>query len=117
MITVGILYGGRSGEHDVSCCSAASVVSHLDGSKYSVVDVGIDRAGHWYVQDEPRVVDDRDFGKILKIEETGHWLVNHYEDGNRLTFYEQGSGRTVSVDVVFPVLHGSFGEDGTLQGF
>lgn len=116
MIKVGVLYGGRSGEHDVSCCSAASVVSHLDTGKYSVVAVGIDRAGHWYVQDEPCIVDDKDFGKKLTIEKTGHWLVNHYEDGNRLTFYEQKSGRTVIVDVVFPVLHGSFGEDGTLQG-
>jgi D-alanine-D-alanine ligase len=116
MITVGILYGGRSGEHDVSCCSAASVVSHLDTSRYRIVAVGIDVDGKWYVQDEPVIVDDIDFGKILKIEKTGHWLVNHHEDGNRLTFYQQGSGKKVSVDVVFPVLHGSFGEDGTLQG-
>ncbi|MFW5771343.1 MAG: D-alanine--D-alanine ligase family protein [Spirochaetota bacterium] len=116
MITVGILYGGRSGEHDVSCCSAASVVSHLDMSRYNVVAVGIDVDGKWYVQDKPAIVDDKDFGKKLKIEKTGHWLVNHYEEENRLTFYRQGSGEKVSVDVVFPVLHGSFGEDGTLQG-
>ncbi len=116
MITVGILYGGRSGEHDVSCCSAASVVSHLDASRYSVVAVGIDVDGKWYVQEKPVIIDDKDFGKKLKIEKTGHWLVNHYEDENRLTFYRQGSGKKVSVDVVFPVLHGSFGEDGTLQG-
>ena len=63
MLTVGVLFGGRSGEHDVSLCSAASVVSALDPARYKVVAIGIDRDGRWYVQDRPVIVDDKDFGR------------------------------------------------------
>lgn len=116
MLTVGVLYGGRSGEHDVSLCSAASVVTALDPSKYRVVAIGIDRDGKWHVQDSPAIVDDRDFGRILELKKTGAWTINHYEDGGRLFLSEAESGRKVYVDVIFPALHGTFCEDGTLQG-
>ena len=53
---IGVLYGGRSGEHDVSLCSAASVVSALDKNKYKVIAIGIDRDGKWYVQEKPEIV-------------------------------------------------------------
>ena len=92
MLTVGVLFGGRSGEHDVSLCSAASVVSALDPAKYSVVAIGIDRDGRWYVQDRPVIVDDKDFGRVLKLEKKGTWLVNHFEDGNTASSY------TISTD-------------------
>jgi D-alanine-D-alanine ligase len=52
-IKIGVLYGGRSGEHDVSLCSAASVISALNSSKYEIIAIGIDRDGKWYVQDKP----------------------------------------------------------------
>ena len=116
MITVGVLYGGRSGEHDVSLCSAASVVASLDRSKYEVVAIGIDRDGRWYVQDEPVIVDDKDFGRKMNLERKGNWTVNHYEKGNALVLHDSVSNKEVAVDVVFPVIHGTFCEDGTLQG-
>lgn len=116
MITIGVLYGGRSGEHDVSLCSAASVVSRLDRTRYNIVAIGIDRDGRWYVQDEPVIVDDRDFGKKLKLEKTGEWNLNHFECCGLLVLAEAVSGKRVEVDVVFPVMHGTFCEDGTLQG-
>ncbi|HOT45306.1 MAG TPA: D-alanine--D-alanine ligase family protein [Spirochaetota bacterium] len=116
MLTVGVLFGGRSGEHDVSLCSAASVVAAMDPSRYNVVAIGIDRDGRWYVQDSPVIVDDRDFGRILKLEKKGNWFVNHFEDGNRLVLFDADSNRKVSVDVVFPAVHGTYCEDGTLQG-
>ncbi len=83
-ITVGILYGGRSGEHDVSLCSAASVFSALDRKKYHVVAIGIDRDGRWYVQEKPQIVPDKDFGKKLALKKKGTWLVNHFEQKNKL---------------------------------
>jgi D-alanine-D-alanine ligase len=116
-LKIGVLYGGRSGEHDVSLCSAASVVAALDKSKYDVVAIGIDRDGRWYVQDQPEIVVDKAFGKIMSLKKRGLWLVNHFEQKNKLYIYNlETSGEKVFVDVVFPVLHGTYGEDGTLQG-
>ena len=116
-LKIGVLYGGRSGEHDVSLCSAASVVAALDKSKYDVVAIGIDRDGRWYVQDQPEIIVDKAFGKILSLKKRGWWLVNHFEQKNKLYLYNlEASGETVIVDLIFPVLHGTYGEDGTLQG-
>jgi D-alanine-D-alanine ligase len=114
---IGVLYGGRSGEHDVSLCSAASVISALNSSKYEIIAIGIGRDGKWYVQDKPEIVPHKDFGKVLSLKKRGKWLVNHFELGNKLHLYNsEVSGEEVVVDFVFPVLHGTFGEDGTLQG-
>ena len=116
-LTIGVLYGGRSGEHDVSLCSAASVVSALDKAKYNVVAIGIDRDGRWYVQDRPEIIADKDFGRILSLKKKGVWMVNHFEDQSKLHLYDMESrGKKVLVDLVFPVLHGTYGEDGTMQG-
>jgi len=116
-LKIGVLYGGRSGEHDVSLCSAASVVAALDPSKYDVIAIGIDRDGRWYVQDRPEIVEDKAFGKILALKKRGWWLVNHFEQQNKLHIYNlETSGEKVVVDLIFPVLHGTYGEDGTLQG-
>ena len=116
-IKIGVLYGGRSGEHDVSLCSAASVVSALDRSKYEVTAIGIARDGRWYVQDKPEIIPNKNFGNILSLKKNGKWLVNHFEQKNKLHLYDlKNKNKEVIIDVVFPVLHGTFGEDGTLQG-
>jgi D-alanine-D-alanine ligase len=116
-IRIGVLYGGRSGEHDVSLCSAASVFSALDRKKYEVTAIGIDRDGRWYVQDKPQIISDKDFGRKLALQKKGIWLVNHFEQKNKLHLYDlKNKNKEVIVDVVIPVLHGTFGEDGTLQG-
>jgi D-alanine-D-alanine ligase len=116
-IKIGVLYGGRSGEHDVSLCSAASVFSALDRNKYEVKAIGIARDGRWYVQDNPKIISDKDFGKILSLKKRGKWLVNHFEQNNKLHLYNiESENEEVALDIMFPVLHGTFGEDGTLQG-
>lgn len=116
-IRIGILYGGRSGEHDVSLCSAASVFSALDRNKYKITAIGIDRDGRWYVQDIPKIISDKDFGRKMALKKSGMWLVNHFEQKNKLHLYDiKNKNKEVVVDVVIPVLHGTFGEDGTLQG-
>ena len=116
-LKIGVLYGGRSGEHNVSLCSAASVVEALDKSKYDIVAIGIDRDGRWYVQDQPEIVVDKAFGKILSLKKRGWWLVNHFEQLNKLYIYNlENRKQDVVVDLIFPVLHGTYGEDGTLQG-
>jgi D-alanine-D-alanine ligase len=116
-IKIGVLYGGRSGEHNVSLCSAASVIRALDLNKYEVIAIGIDRDGRWYVQDKPEIIADKDFGQILSLKKRGTWLVNHFEQENKLHIYNiENNNEEVIVDIVFPVLHGTYGEDGTLQG-
>jgi D-alanine-D-alanine ligase len=116
-IRIGFLYGGRSGEHDVSLCSAASVFSALDRNKYYVTAIGIDRDGRWYVQDKLQIIPDKDFGRKMALKKSGMWLVNHFEQKNKLHLYNlKNKNKEVIVDVVIPVLHGTFGEDGTLQG-
>ena len=115
-LKIGVLYGGRSGEHDVSLCSAASVVAALDKSKYDIIAIGIDRDGRWYVQDQPEIINDQAFGKVLSLKKRGCWLVNHFEQQGKLHIYNlEKKGEKVAVDLVFPVLHGTYGEDGTLQ--
>ncbi len=116
MIRVAVLYGGRSGEHDVSLCSAASVVSAINKSKYSVLAVGVDRDGKWYVQDEPVIDSHPDFGRVMRLEKKGEWYVNHFEMGNKLHLHDIDSGKKIEADVVFPVMHGTYCEDGSLQG-
>jgi D-alanine-D-alanine ligase len=116
-IKIGVLYGGRSGEHDVSLCSAASVFSALDRKKYEVTAIGIARDGRWYVQDNPKVIPDKDFGRKMALKKHGTWLLNHFEQKNKLHLYNiKNKNEEVVLDIVFPVLHGTFGEDGTLQG-
>jgi len=116
MINVAVLYGGRSGEHDVSLCSAASVFSVLDKTKYNVTAIGVDRLGKWYVQEDVVIIEDSKFGKILDIKKNGNWLVNHFERDNKLFLFDKESGKEIFFDVVIPVMHGTFCEDGSLQG-
>ncbi len=116
MRKVAVLFGGKSGEHEVSLCSAASVVTALDKEKYTVLAVGISKEGRWYPQEKPEIIDDRDFGRVLAIRKNGSWLVNNFSQNNKLVLYNMENGDKVDADVVFPVLHGTYGEDGTVQG-
>jgi D-alanine-D-alanine ligase len=106
--TICLLFGGKSGEHEVSCRSAASVARNLDPGHYRLVLVGIDRQGVWYLQREPRFVP-APYGETLEVVDTHPVLV---APGAGLV----AGGERLEVDVVFPVLHGTFGEDGTIQG-
>ncbi len=116
---VGVIFGGRSGEHEVSVRSAKAVIEQIDGEKYSVVPIAIDKDGHWlnplassqYFSDEmaARLLDgidgpDGSFGMLPD------------RNYNGLTSIASGSSPSIGLDVAFPVLHGTFGEDGTIQG-
>lgn len=116
---VGVLFGGKSAEHEVSLESARNVVEAIDAEKYEVVLIGIDRGGTWHLSAPSR----------LYVEAAGSALpaltVGDADDG--VTLVPQGTGgahlvrssdnqNLEALDVVFPVLHGPFGEDGTIQG-
>jgi D-alanine-D-alanine ligase len=112
ILRIGVIFGGRSGEHEVSVVSAASVIRALDPSRYEVVPVGVTREGRWY--SAPDVLTQlREHGtpapdcECVLVPEPGR---------PGLLYLERGGARTEPLDVVFPLIHGTYGEDGTLQG-
>jgi D-alanine-D-alanine ligase len=117
-IRVAVVFGGRSSEHAISCVSAASVMAALDPARYELVPVGITRAGSWVLTDG-----DLDklqmHGRVLPQVEAGSAVVLPGDPtAGGLVVVEPGEGARAlgDVDVVFPLLHGAYGEDGTIQG-
>ncbi len=115
-IRVGILFGGRSSEHEVSLMSATSVLAVLDAQKYEVTPIGITRQGQWFTGENVlEALKKRDFSGLTRValiaEPGNHTLYTILETGGKLELTP-----SAELDVVFPVLHGPFGEDGTLQG-
>jgi len=110
-IRVGLIFGGRSVEHDVSLVSARAVLNHLDPARYEVIPIGVTRQGRWLTTADARaLLDDglaRSAGKpaALTADPSVGGLVP-IDDG----------GAPVKLDVIFPLIHGTGGEDGTLQG-
>lgn len=107
-----VLFGGRSGEHEVSLMSARSVLSVLDPVKYDVIQIGITHEGTWLTGED--VLGKFENGKLESLE---HAVVSPDPSEKGLYIFRDGQYRKLTdVDVYFPVLHGTFGEDGTLQG-
>ena len=108
---IAVIFGGQSSEHEVSCMSAVNVIGGLNREKYEIHMIGITKEGHWvYVENVDKIRDDswRD-GEITAVispdhEKQGIWKVSG------------GTVEVVPIDVAFPVLHGKYGEDGTIQG-
>jgi D-alanine-D-alanine ligase len=140
-IRVGILFGGRSGEHEISLLSAASVFSAIDKNKYEVVPIGITKEGRWVTAaDAERLlqgkVEDRKHLRagdpeatpgaavlakgeavVVPPEPQKHGSLTPFEtDASSHALTRRATDRAIDVDVIFPVLHGTFGEDGTIQG-
>jgi D-alanine-D-alanine ligase len=119
-VRVALLFGGRSGEHAISAATAAGVLKAIDREKYDVIPVGITRSGQWVVaSDDPAVWELRSDRLPEVTAGSGSEVVlSSSTDGPQLQVLETGSVPEVlaQVDVVFPVLHGPFGEDGTVQG-
>ncbi|MGC8660110.1 MAG: D-alanine--D-alanine ligase family protein [Desulfomonilaceae bacterium] len=112
-IRVAILYGGRSAEHEVSLRSAASVFAAMDKTRYSVTPVFITKSGAWYIRKEHL----SSFSPPEHLSEDQRLILSpDPEHGGFLKSNGHDSFERFPVDVVFPVLHGTFGEDGTLQG-
>jgi D-alanine-D-alanine ligase len=117
-VRVAVVFGGRSSEHAISCVSAGSVIAALDPERYEVVPVGIARDGRWVIADpdQPLAITD---GVLPEV--TGGTAVSLVGDpeARGLAVLEPRAAigpALTEVDVVFPVLHGTYGEDGTVQG-
>jgi D-alanine-D-alanine ligase len=108
-LRVGVLFGGRSGEHEVSLVSAASVIRGMDPDKYEAVPIGITKDGHWLVgEGAVKMLPD-----VLKGGRRVMLTADPTEAA--LVPLDRGAGAQ-RLDVIFPVMHGTFGEDGTIQG-
>jgi D-alanine-D-alanine ligase len=138
-IRVGVLFGGRSGEHEISLLSAASVFQATDPTRYEVVPIGITKEGRWVTAaDAERLLAGKPVDRERRLragdpEATpGAAVLNNgeavivppepHKPGTGMTPFQgqaltrRASDRAINVDVIFPVLHGTFGEDGTIQG-
>lgn len=115
-IRVGILFGGKSAEHEVSLQSAKNVLEAIDKNKYEVTLIGIDKTGKWLIPDQAQFLLNEDSPKLIKL---------NRENEKSVALVPQSAGEIQNfstpnqkskIDVVFPILHGPFGEDGTVQG-
>lgn len=117
-IRVAVLFGGRSAEHEVSLKSAANVIKYLDPAQFEVIPIGIDKQGNWFLGN-----DALDHNNVSKLDHNGHtwfapeWIGNpNYKSDHKMMLPTKLNGSGPLFDVVFPVVHGTLCEDGTLQG-
>lgn len=117
-IRVGLVFGGRSGEHEVSIASAMSVYNALDKSRYEVTLIGIDKAGRWLLPDPKALLAQASNPMSIKLGDMpgSYSLVPHPSASSQMVPMEGTKAVPSHLDVVLPIMHGTFGEDGTIQG-
>ena len=112
-LNIALIFGGKSGEHEVSLVSTASIYKHIDKDKYNVFTIGITKEGTWmYYEGSEENIKNGNWVNLAnkKVE------VNLVPSGNKEVGIIFEDGRVEKIDVLFPVLHGPYGEDGTIQG-
>lgn len=116
---IGLIFGGRSGEHEVSILSAQSIGAALDKDKYEVIPIGIDKSGAWRLGDGSRaLLESRpNLPNLLQINKDAPALIPVAGPAGQALLQNPTSGETgATIDVFFPIIHGTYGEDGSLQG-
>ncbi|MCU1535412.1 MAG: D-alanine--D-alanine ligase [Glaciihabitans sp.] len=119
LITVALLFGGRSSEHTISCATAGGVLAAIDRSKYRVIPIGITRAGAFTLEDDDAAKFVLDPANMPQIVDNGTRILWPESSATRELRFVDAAGDTHSlgdIDIVFPILHGPMGEDGSLQG-
>jgi D-alanine-D-alanine ligase len=119
-VRVAVIFGGRSNEHAISCVSAGSILRNLDPQRFDVIAIGITPEGSWVLTDanpDALAITNRQLPAVTIESGTELALPADPRRGGQLVSLAPGAGEVLaSVDVVFPVLHGPYGEDGTIQG-
>jgi D-alanine-D-alanine ligase len=123
-LRVGILFGGRSGEHEVSLLSGASILQAIDRTRYDVVPIAIDKQGHWHSGDaaltllgnNPLLPPTPGHAPSITASAHTHTTSASLQIHSSAELAQPANPLAASLDVIFPVLHGTFGEDGTIQG-
>lgn len=115
-IRVGILFGGKSAEHEVSLQSAKNVIEAIDKNKYEPMLIGVDKKGKWLLADNSKFLLNSGNPKLIKLsKETSQSIALIPQSDGRISNLDTHKANKL-IDVVFPILHGPFGEDGTVQG-
>jgi D-alanine-D-alanine ligase len=114
-INVGILFGGQSAEHEVSLQSAKNIFDAIDKSKYNPILIGIDKHGKWSLSNESKLFLNSNKPKISTLNQQNNEVVLIPQSGGKLYNFTT-KNQDLKIDVAFPILHGPFGEDGTVQG-
>jgi len=116
-IHVAILFGGRSTEHEISLLSAQNVIKAIDKSKYEPVLIGIGKNGTWYYQEDSlQLLEAKDPQQIAMTNKSNAILFSQNTDDHYITSQANPEQRLSNIDVIWPVLHGNYGEDGSIQG-
>lgn len=113
---VAILFGGRSTEHEISLLSAINIVSNLDRDKYEPILIAIDKQGAWHYQKDGLNLLNENDPKNIQLNVSSHLIVLSQNTNEHLVLSKNEISEEVKIDVIFPMLHGSFGEDGSIQG-
>ena len=114
-LRVAILFGGKSAEHEISLISARNIVEAMDKDKYDVVSIGIDKQGRWFFDERGLLLDPRERSHVISGRNSNPMAV--LPGTTPTPMIRTAPGRALGkVDVAFPVVHGPFGEDGTVQG-
>ncbi len=115
-IKVGIIFGGKSAEHEVSLQSAKNVIDALDKDKYEPVLIGIDKKGTWHLQDKSDFLLNSSNPKLITLNKRSELIATVPDKQNQSIVVLSQDRKQEKIDVVIPILHGPFGEDGTIQG-
>ena len=115
---VGILFGGKSAEHEISLLSAKNVFEAIDREKFEPVLIGIDKSGRWlFLNDAEKFLINSDNPALISLNPSGKSVALQSETQGLLALDTTNNFESIHIDVMFPILHGPFGEDGTIQGF
>ena len=115
-IRVGIIFGGKSAEHEVSLQSAKNIVDAIDKDKYEVVLIGIDKAGKWHLNKASSYLLHADDPKLIRLNKSNDHVAIVPGEMDRQLIHAANAAHLDELDVVFPIVHGTLGEDGSLQG-
>lgn len=114
-LNVGILFGGKSTEHEVSLQSAKNVIEALDKEKYNPILMGINKEGKWVLSDGSRSLLNSENPRLIKLNKSNNNIALIPQSKGEITNFSNPKNKQ-AIDVIFPILHGSYGEDGTVQG-
>ncbi len=115
-IRIGVIFGGKSAEHEISLLSAKNIINALDSAKYEVALIGIDKQGHWHLYDDAQYLLDAHDPRRVSLSDLRQEVSLVTKDSAPHLISLSNRNAIKRLDLIFPVLHGTYGEDGSIQG-
>lgn len=115
-IRVGIIFGGRSAEHEISLLSAKNIIDAIDTQKFELTLLGIDKQGHWHINDASNYLLNSDDPSLIELKHSNKNVALIPGQSHNQLIEGQSAAALPQLDVIFPIVHGTLGEDGSLQG-